>query len=481
MSFIDEFNSAAATKETENGAFAYNTTTSSLLDLFALVGGMRDRDEDDIISMFHAARSEDKELADKIVLYARNIREAGLGERRIGKILLKELATLDPNKVIRNFQTFVDNGRFDDLYCLEGTPVEREMWQFMFDTLMNDIDKFNNNKPISLAAKWMKSPNTSSKESRRLAKKFCAVTNISEKFYRKTLSNLRSYIKVVEKDMSSNQWDSIDFEKVPSVAMNRYGNCFDAHCPENFEKYLSDVKLGKAKINAKTLYPYDIVYQLMYGKGLSKSQEDMLFAQWDALPNYFTNGRNVVCCADVSGSMMGLPMATSIGLALYCARFNTGAYKGSYLTFTDEPRFFHFKDGTSLKQNIKNVLDHVGYNTNLDGALQAIFHVALQAQDAPEALLIVSDSEIDYFIQSNNYEDIVEKWVKEYERVGLKCPKIIFWNVAARQNTYLGKITNPYVGFISGCSAGTFANLNQLIDLTPYELMCAVLDKYEFI
>jgi hypothetical protein len=53
--------------------------------------------------------------------------------------------------------------------------------------------------------------------------------------------------------------------------------------------------------------------------------------------------------------------------------------------------------------------------------------------------------------------------------------------VEARQNTYLSKATNPYVGFVSGCSAGTFANLSQLIDLTSYEAMKAILDQYEFI
>ena len=103
MSFVDEFKNASLLKTTENGGVAYSKLDNDLLSFFAIVGAMRNRSEKDIIDMYMAARNEDKELADKIVLYARDIRGGGLGERRVGRILLKELAKLDPTKVIRNF------------------------------------------------------------------------------------------------------------------------------------------------------------------------------------------------------------------------------------------------------------------------------------------------------------------------------------------------------------------------------------------
>ena len=480
MSFVNGMDMMTSVKSTENGAIAYNTSGGgALLDFFAVVGGMRKRDEADIVQMYHAARKEDKELADKIVLYARDVRGAGLGERRIGKILLKALAQIDHAKVERNFQTFVMNGRFDDLYALEGTPAETAMWQFMKDTLLKDAAAMKAGKPISLAAKWMKSINTSSAESKRLARKFCTVAGISERTYRKTLAALRKYSNVVEVKMSANEWEAINFEAVPSIAMKRYSTAFGKHCPNAFTQYKRELTTGEAKVNAKTLYPYDITYQFMYG---GNADRDILEAQWKALPNYFKEGRNVVCCADVSGSMIGMPMAASVGLAMYCARYNTGAYNGYYLTFTDVPRFFKLDESASIESNIRKVMQNEGYNTNLDGALQEIFRVATMENDAPEALLIVSDSEIDYFMSNNpRWEDIVQKWVRKYREVGLECPKIIFWNVEARQNTYLSKATNPYVGFVSGCSAGTFANLSELIDNSPYDAMVKILSQYEFV
>lgn len=479
MSFMDIFNERADVKTTENGAFAYKSTGTAVLDFFAVVGGMRKRPEKDIVDMFLAARQEDKELADKIVLYSRDIRGAGLGERRIGKILLRALATVDTPKVIRNFDTFVSLGRFDDLYVLEGTPAETAMWNYIRETFLNDLKAMKEGKPISLAAKWMKSINTSSKESKRIARKFCTIAGVTERTYRKTLAALRKYSNVVEVKMSANEWDTINFEAVPSVAMKRYAKAFDRHCPNAFTKFKADVESGDAKINSSTLYPYDITYSFLYGGNADK---EILESQWKALPNYFKEGRNVVCCADVSGSMCGMPMAASIGLALYCARFNTGAYHGSYLTFTDQPRFFKFDETQSLEWNIKQCTRKVGYNTNLDGMLQEIFRIASMEMDAPEALLIVSDCEIDRFAwDSSCYEDIVQKWVKKYRSIGLECPKIIFWNCDARQNTFLSRHTNPYVSFVSGVSAGTFANLSQLIDMSPVEAMIEILNQYKFV
>ena len=63
------------------------------------------------------------------------------------------------------------------------------------------------------------------------------------------------------------------------------------------------------------MYPYDIVEKILYGRENNK----VLEAQWKALPDYIEKGTNALIMADVSGSMYGRPMATSIGLAIYFA------------------------------------------------------------------------------------------------------------------------------------------------------------------
>ena len=479
MSFVNGMDMMASVKSTENGGYSYsNTGGGALLDFFSVVGSMRKRDEKNILDMYHAARAEDKELADKIILYVSNIRDGGLGERRIGRILLKALAFLDRHKVERNFQTFVNNSRFDCLYALEGTPAETAMWQFMKDTLLKDAAAMKAGKPISLAAKWMKSINTSSAESKRLARKFCTVAGISERTYRKTLAALRKYSNVVEVKMSANEWEDINFEAVPSIAMKRYSTAFGKHCPNAFTQYKRELTTGEAKVNAQTLYPYDITYQFMYDGNADK---DILEAQWKAQKNWFKEDAKIVVAADVSGSMVGMPMAASVGLAMYAATFNQGPYHGYYLTFTDKPYFYKIDENESLETNIRKVMRNVGYHTEMDKMFEAIYEMAVRENDAPDALVIVSDMEIDRFMRANACDDIITKWVNKFRNAGLECPKMILWNAESRQNTYLARSNNPYVAFVSGVSAGTFGNLTELISMSAYEAMVKILSQYEFV
>ena len=52
---------------TENGAIAYKTTNSALLDLFAVIGALRSRPSQEIIDKFTKAFAEDKLLAMKML------------------------------------------------------------------------------------------------------------------------------------------------------------------------------------------------------------------------------------------------------------------------------------------------------------------------------------------------------------------------------------------------------------------------------
>lgn len=137
--FADSMRAQANMTTTENGAAVYKTTKNPVLDLFARIGGLRDADANEIERLWLDARNFDKELADNMVLYARDIRNSGLGERRIGHILLRALAFVDPKKIERNFDTIVNAGRWDDLYIFIDTPVEEAMWAFIKNQFRKDI------------------------------------------------------------------------------------------------------------------------------------------------------------------------------------------------------------------------------------------------------------------------------------------------------------------------------------------------------
>lgn len=78
MNFAETFKNEADKTYTENGGRAFNTTNGGdLLDLFANIGGMRNRPDSDIIESWLAARRENEGLADNLILYARNVRNGG--------------------------------------------------------------------------------------------------------------------------------------------------------------------------------------------------------------------------------------------------------------------------------------------------------------------------------------------------------------------------------------------------------------------
>lgn len=137
--FADTMRKMGDITTTENGGRSFKTTGSAMLDMFANIGGMRKRSEEDIIYTYRQARIENPELADNCILYARDIRNGGLGERRVGRILLRELAKIEPSKIIPNFQKIVDAGRWDDLFVFFDTPVEEDMINFIKKQLIKDV------------------------------------------------------------------------------------------------------------------------------------------------------------------------------------------------------------------------------------------------------------------------------------------------------------------------------------------------------
>lgn len=479
MNFSDRIKSLTNLKQTENDGIAYSTSGSSLLDLFALGGSLRTRSEEEIRNMYLTARDEDKELADSFILYVRDIRNTGCGERRAGRILLKTLAALDPNKIIRNFQTIVNAGRYDDLFVFIGTPVEKEMFLFIKEQLTKDIINYEKKEPISLLAKWLKSSNTSSKESRNIAKKTYNFLGISEKDYRKLLSILREYLNITERYMSLNQWEKIDFSKISSYSMLKYKKAFERRERGRFFKYLQDVANGKEKINSGTLFPYDIVKS--YRDNGSKEEDDVLEEQWKSLPDYVSGNKEVLVMCDISGSMYrSNAINVALGLSIYFAQRNGGNYHNTLMNFSREPHFIFLRDDWSFLKCLDEVRNpyHCGLNTDLDKAFELIYDATRETNDAPVALIVISDMEIDNY--TDNSFGIVDKWRKKFDEIEVELPKLILWNAEARNNTFLSDKFNKNVAFISGSSAATFSHLDSLINKDTYGAMTKILSSPQF-
>jgi hypothetical protein len=148
----------------------------------------------------------------------------------------------------------------------------------------------------SLLAKWLKSENTSSKESRRLGNKTRIAFGMNHKQYRKTLAVLRERINILERLMSENRWDEIEFDKIPSRAGFIYKNAFARldieriKSEKNVVSYADFAKDKNTKVNAAVLNPVDIASQI-FGKYSATETERLMWDKyWSCLKDYY-NGR----------------------------------------------------------------------------------------------------------------------------------------------------------------------------------------------
>ena len=213
-------------------------------------------------------------------------------------------------------------------------------------------------------------------------------------------------------------------------------------------------------------------------------EDPVIEAQWKALPNYIEGENNVLVMADVSGSMYGRPIATSVGLAIYFAERNKGAFKNTYMTFTDRPHYIQIQPGQTLAKKVEAVMStDIGYNTNLERAFMQVLDTAVMnhvpQEDMPKAMVVISDMEIDRYFRGQGL-DFVSEMVRRFRAAGYQMPRLVLWNVHARSNTFHANSTNPYVTFASGQGVAEFKNVLAGISLDAYAAMMKALDDERY-
>lgn len=486
---------------TENGAVGYATTGKALLDMNFKVSSYRSRSESEILGDYLKALAEDPVLALKWAFYVGDIRE-GLGERRLFRILIKYVlqSRQDLIKYIGEFN------RFDSLFVLFGTDAEAAMVKYVQEQLASDMVKCQNGQSISLLAKWMPSINTSSEETKALARKFIKAFGINDAKYRKMLAKLRSKIDVTEVKMCAGEWDKIKYDQVPSKANLNYKEAFLKHDEERRKEFLSKLEKGEVKINSAAAFPHDIVVKYR-GKN---SKDATLEGMWKNLPNTVPAGKNVIVVRDGSGSMNSVAQPgtdtrasdVATALALYFAeRMSDGPYKDKFITFSMNPKLVNLSGLTSLRDRLNLAYrENECANTNVEAVFDLLLNAAIQGhvkqEDIP-TVLVLSDMEFDSCAASNAtsrmgwwgacmdksaqktlFENIADKW----NRAGYIMPKMVFWNICGRTDTIPVKENEAGVALVSGFSQNT-AKMVMSDKLDPYEILKDTLmaKRYEVI
>ena len=177
--FLEDLRKEENLTYTENGALTNRSTNSYCLDLFATIGALRNAEDNEIISRFIKAYTEDRNMAMKILFFARDIR-GGLGERRAFRSIWKWLSLHEAESVRKNITNVPEYGRFDDLLSLLDGPCEKDMLSFIKEQLDKDLAALKIGESVSLLAKWLPSVNTSNKDSVKSAKKLAKALGFSD-------------------------------------------------------------------------------------------------------------------------------------------------------------------------------------------------------------------------------------------------------------------------------------------------------------
>lgn len=462
---------------TENSCVTNTTSSMATTDFFFHIGGCRGKEQEYLAQVFSKAYAHEALDATKLLFWSRDVR-GGLGERQIFRDILSYMTTIPEysNVLYQNIPLIPVYGRWDDLFVLFDTPYEQRALK---------VIEMGLNAEDALCAKWMPREKSSKQA---FAKKIRNFMNLSPKAYRTLLSSLTN---VVETQMCSKDWSSIDYDKLPSVAIKNYRKAFERNAPLAWAQFIKELEQGTKTVNASALYPHDLVYAVME-EHQSLEEVTLLNKQWESLPNYLANNsKRILPIVDTSGSMYSgygegklTPIFISISLGLYIAERNEGPFKDYFMTFSEKPAIQKV-EGNSLVEKVGNLKSaDWGYCTNIEAVFDKILNTALSwnlnPSDLPTTVLVLSDMEFDQAMNADNtaYKSVQKKWFE----AGLfdYLPEIIFWNLNSRSSNFPVKFDDRGTALISGFSPAVLKHLLTDGDMTPESIMRNVIDSERY-
>jgi len=386
-------------------------------------------------------------MGEEIVCESMKILLLVQGERRFFRVCIKWLAKEHTEEMLNLIQDVAEYGRYDDLFELFDTPAEKEMIHYVEQVITENKDH--------LIYKWMPSINTSSKNTRARGHRFAEAFSLTERQYRKMLSEGRKACNLVETLMSQNEWDQIGFDKLPSRAGLLYKNAFIRR-EETRERYAAFMSNKETKVNAAVLNPVDIAHQIFSAHRATETERNAWQKYWDGLKDYY-GGREEpgIAVVDVSGSMYGQPIEAAVSMGAYIAERGKGPFQNHFITFSANPQLVEF-EGVDIYDKFRRASQaDWGQNTNIEAVFDMMLKTAIKhhtaKEDMPKVLYIFSDMEFDACmscgtarsydrwssfrpLSRNGINTVIEEQMEKWSRYGYEVPRVIFWNLDARHN-----------------------------------------------
>ena len=307
-----------------------------------------------------------------------------------------------------------------------------------------------------------------------------------EHYRRLYLSPLRAHLRIVERDITANKYSNIDYNRVPSLAMNRYRKLFSKKDQLRFKSFLARVALGKATVSGGVLAPASLVRAAVnlntYSNGMDISEWEVESqvneGQWQSLLKSIQERgtlTSAIAVVDVSGSMLGpnfldgtVPMDASIGLGLLLAELAEEPFKNLMITFSATPSIVRIEPPAGgspwgLCQKVAHIQSmDWGYNTNFAAVFEdLLLPMAIKNQIPPEAMIkkifVFSDMQFDFANSGGKWETTHDRLKRKYAEAGYELPELVYWNLAGSRNNTGKAVTaeKPGCMIMSGGGAGT--------------------------
>jgi gp57 len=500
-------------KRTWNNAVTNESTLNFNLDMFAYSSRDPKQDYEKNKNRFKNALIENDEIALANLLYTLDIRN-GKGERALFKSYFSALIEMNKDCAIQILPYIPELGRWDYVFEGIGTEIEENVYELIRAYLMMDIKNYNENKPVSLLAKWLPSIKTHNKKN-YFAVKLAKKLNLTEKEYRKILSKLRDSLNIVEKHITNKEYEKIEYISVPSKAMVKYKNLFFTKDEVRFKEFIEELKDSKkakydnlfmndfAKMYLDNLMKIGINYfyertikeacRLLFNnfflKDLEensqillqnfKNEKNLINTMWKK-QSKIEFDKNVLVIADTSGSMEGTPFETAISLAIYISQNNKSEeWRNKFIIFSSDCIEYSYDKDAEFTDIIDNI-PLIAENTNIDKVFKKILNDSIE-KNLPQLdeVIIVSDMEFDMVQNKKNMSNF-KHWKSEFAKYNYELPKIIFWNVARNVESFPVTKLDYGTCLVSGYSKNILKSIIDIENFDPIDIMLKTLEKKNY-
>lgn len=426
----------------ESDTILYN---EYIISFFNSISYLRVAKEEEIILAFKSIFYSNKEIGLKFLFFIRDIKK-GLGERRIFRVLLTYLGKNEKDILINNLNLISIYGRWDDYYSLFDTPLEKVVINIFKKQLKKDI---TSDYPSNLA-KWLKSENTSSKESKLLALKTRLLLGYSGKEYRVLLTNLRKKLNLVENNIRIYNYKNIDYKNISPSVLIKYKKAFLRNDRENYLN-IKNNNIIKNKLflenidnlisienvqNKNNIYLNNNIFNTNNFKNIYNKEIFKIIKNLENPEDTFIiNG-----IEKIEGDN-NKEIKVLIKTMLLYKKINLNVFRDYYLYFDKIPKFKKIYERDTVSEINNLFIDYINNNINLNTGMDLLLFTMIKnnfKQDlAPKSILFIYNKKID--LESIEINELKEKWLK----AGYKIPKLKLWNLNNfNKDFYIKNLTN---------------------------------------